>query len=118
MAENDNRRDNERIHRIERVVVNFLSPYQGQKPDCEGEACHTVDISSHGLRIKTLDAIPLGTQLEINIELRGLPGRYFLAGTIRHCVATDDGQYLCGIEISDQINADVMGWRELFDALQ
>lgn len=80
-------------------------------PDLVGTsiACTGVDFSPHGLQLKTEQALPVDTVLNITIGIADPFSMYLLAGEIRWVRTTKTGA-LMGILLKDREGTDYNEW--------
>ncbi|MBT7333625.1 MAG: PilZ domain-containing protein [Gammaproteobacteria bacterium] len=81
-------------------------------------ACTTVDMSMSGLQLKTNQPLPLGSTLEIWIDVAMHPSKFFLTGEVRWTRPTmshddkGDELYFIGIQLKTGTATDLLNWRD------
>jgi hypothetical protein len=55
------------------------------EPDLVGStlSCNAVNMSMGGIQFKTSSAVPVGTLLDLWVDVSSRPGKFFLAGEVR-----------------------------------
>ncbi len=87
-----------------------------ENPDLKGTTigCITLDVSSSGLQLSVSQLIPAGTELELWVDVKGVPGKFLLSGEVRWCRGEND-KFACGIELHDAgETSDLSDWQDLF----
>jgi len=75
----------------------------------------TVDISAHGLKFICEVALPQGAQLQLWVEIVGVPGKFHLSGEVRWSQIADVGRHAVGLRIDAAVaGTDASDWRRLF----
>lgn len=79
-------------------------------------SCRTLDVSASGMRLVSSEPLSENTPLELWVEIKGCPGKYFLNGVVRWCYRNDnEGMYVCGVELLESDNeSDLADWKDLF----
>lgn len=108
------RRGDLRGAREERLFIKVLSC--DANPDAESLIISgaTEDVSPSGLSLSVSESLPEDTRLELWVEIKGLPGKFLLNGTVRWC-RPNGGEFICGIEFNDDEElSDLADWQDLF----
>lgn len=69
------------------------------------------DMSASGLRVRGPRALPIGTLVDLWIDIQGRAGKFFLAGEVRWTDLDDTG-HIVGIELRHGAATDIAEWRE------
>ena len=69
------------------------------------------DMSASGVRARAPRALPVGTLVDLWIDIHGRDGKFFLAGEIRW-TDLDEAGHLIGIELRQSAATDIADWRE------
>ena len=76
--------------------------------------CRTQDVSSTGLQLALEQHLPADTELELWLEVKGLPGKYLLKGLVRWS-REQSGAWVSGIELIETAeDTDIDDWQDLF----
>ena len=78
--------------------------------------CTSVDFSAHGLQLKTEQALPVDTVLNITIGIGEPFSMYLLSGVIRWARSTKAGAYM-GIQLQDKEGTDYDIWVQSLSGL-
>lgn len=100
--------------REERIFIKVASCKT--QPDLENTtfSCSTIDVSSTGMRLSVVESIPSETQLELWVEIKGIPGKFLLQGKIKWSMPRGE-DYICGIELDEtDEDSDIIDWQDLF----
>lgn len=92
----------------------FVQVVEASDPDLVGTtlSCHTLDVSSGGLRVQCSEYIPAGCQLDLWIDNSARPGKFFLTSDVRWVRSVDD-QYEMGVALHEGSATDIDEWRQL-----
>ncbi len=77
-------------------------------------SCHAVNLSMGGIQFRTDVEIPVGTLLDLWVDIRSRPGKFFLAGEVRW-VRPDlehDSGWILGVQLKPGAATDIVEWRE------
>jgi len=79
-------------------------------------SCHAINLSVGGIQFKTDAAIPSGALLDLWVDIRSRPGKFFLAGEVRWARPMDehDGtdSWLVGVQLKSGAATDILDWRD------
>lgn len=75
-------------------------------------SCRALDVSANGLRILARRPIPTGCHLDLWVDNRSGPGKFFLSSDVRWSRG-NDGNFEAGVELQDSAATDIVEWREL-----
>ena len=116
MSATKNEREHVRKPRDEKVVFQITSSAHDTLPPGTVVRCSTRDISPKGLRIQPDRPLSKGSQLELSVEVLGLPGIFFLAGEVKWCKVLDESKRnLVGVELRERQSDDLKLWRGLMN---
>jgi hypothetical protein len=108
------RRREPRLEREERLFVKQVSsgnPEYGQSI----LKARTADLSAGGLRLIASREIPVGTRLELWLELSGRRAKFFLASDVCWCEqAEDDETWSLGVALKEAPGSDWSQWQLMF----
>lgn len=109
------RRKSRRLQRGERVLVKIAG--SGEQPSLSGEVarCSTHDISGDGVRLEFSDPVPVGSKLDLRINVHDRPGTFILAGRVVWCreVGSHRTAYAVGVEFEPEGSDDLDAWRAM-----
>lgn len=111
------RRVKPRLAREERLFVQVLACPQDDDLVGTTLACRSSDLSATGIKIKTESAVPIGTVLDLWVDVQGRRGKFFLSGEVMWCEhRPEDDYYLLGIELDEKLTAitDITDWKVHF----
>ena len=116
MSATKNEREHVRKPRDEKIVFQITSSAHDTLPPGTVVRCSTRDISPKGLRIQPDRPLSKGSQLELSVEVLGLPGIFFLAGEVKWCkVLGESKRNLVGVELRERQSDDLKLWRGLMN---
>lgn len=120
MGKFNERRDNPRLMRDDRLFIQVLAA--SEKPELVGAtlSCTTVDISRQGIRLGVDQEAPVGSEIELWIDIKGMAGKYFLNGYIKWCyeLDSDSTPFELGIELVDKEMTDYHVWQSMVDEME
>ncbi len=110
-------RRHQRTHSNDRLFVQIVAC--DEQPELVGNtiSCCAADISAGGLRIKSYEYIPCGSQLDLWIDSNSRPGKFFLCSEVRwiNPMADDPAyRYQLGVELHDGPTTDIEEWRHIY----
>jgi Tfp pilus assembly protein PilZ len=90
------------------------------EPDLVGStlSCNAVNMSMGGIQFKTSSAVPVGTLLDLRVDVSSRPGKFFLAGEVRWSRPTgeqdenDQEIYFVGVQLRSGAATDILDWRD------
>jgi Tfp pilus assembly protein PilZ len=115
-------RDDQRMHpRLEsddRLFVQIV--LSAADPDLVGStvSCQALNLSVGGIQFRTDAAIPNGALLDLWVDIRNRPGKFFLAGEVRWMRPMQEGDpvdgegWLIGVQLKSGAATDILDWRE------
>ena len=81
-------------------------------------ACTAVNMSMGGIQFKTTQPVPVGTLLDLWVDVASRPGKFFLAGEVRWSRPTlehdENGTELhfVGVQLKSGAATDILDWRD------
>ena len=81
-------------------------------------SCTAVNMSMGGIQFKTTQAVPVGTLLDLWVDVSSRPGKFFLAGEVRWSRPTgeydENGSELhfVGVQLKSGAATDILDWRD------
>lgn len=109
----DDRRHESRFACQERLIVQVvLCPEQ---PELVGrtEAGQIVDVSASGSHFSCDLTLPVGTLVDIWVDISSRPGKFFLAGKVKWIDASAPASPGIGVELEEGPATDIRAWRAL-----
>jgi hypothetical protein len=105
-----------RIESDDRLFVQVV--LSAADPDLVGTtlSCKAVNLSVGGIQFRADSAIPNGALLDLWVDIRSRPGKFFLAGEVRWSRPLNDAQaedgFLIGVQLKSGAATDILDWRE------
>jgi Tfp pilus assembly protein PilZ len=79
-------------------------------------ACQAVNLSIGGIQFHTRARIPVGALLDLWVDVRSRPGKFFLAGEVRWARPVNDrdeaGEWITGVQLRPGAATDIVDWQE------
>ena len=75
-------------------------------------ACQTVDASAHGMKLLAEGFIPVGCLLDLWVDDKSRPGKFFLSGDVRWTQKAGRASAIVGVRLQDGLATDIEGWKE------
>ena len=96
-----------------------------ENPDLVGVtlSCTAVNMSVGGIQFKTTRPVPIGTLLDLWVDVSSRPGKFFLAGEVRWSRPTGEVDennrelHFVGVQLKSGAATDILDWREFHSAL-
>lgn len=90
------------------------------EPDLVGAtlSCNAVNMSMGGIQFKTNRAVPVGTLLDLWVDVSSRPGKFFLAGEVRWSRPTQETDengcemHFVGVQLKSGAATDILDWRD------
>ena len=90
------------------------------EPDLVGAtlSCTAINMSIGGIQFKTTQPVPIGTLLDLWVDVSSRPGKFFLAGEVRWSRPTveqdENGRELhfIGVQLKSGAATDILDWRD------
>src|SRR5262245_45987346 len=112
----DDKRMHPRIESDDRLFVQIV--LSAADPELVGTtlSCKAVNLSVGGIQFRADSAIPNGALLDLWVDIRSRPGKFFLAGEVRWSRALNDAHaedgFLIGVQLKSGAATDILDWRE------
>ena len=81
-------------------------------------SCTAVNMSLGGIQFKTTQPVPIGTLLDLWVDVSSRPGKFFLAGEVRWSRPTSDLDengtelHFVGVQLRPGAATDITDWRD------
>jgi len=114
----NNKRVHPRLESDDRLFTQVV--LAADEPDLVGStlSCNAVNMSMGGIQFKTSSAVPVGTLLDLWVDVSSRPGKFFLAGEVRWSRPTgeqdenDQEIYFVGVQLRSGAATDILDWRD------
>jgi Tfp pilus assembly protein PilZ len=112
----DDKRMHPRLESEDRLFVQVV--LSASDPELVGTtvSCTAINLSVGGIQFRTDTALPAGTLLDLWVDVRSRPGKFFLAGEVRWArpTETDDerARWVIGVQLKSGAATDILDWRE------
>lgn len=108
-------RKHKRIRSNDRLFAQIVACEK--QPELVGStiSCLATDLSASGIRIKSYEYIPEGSQLDLWIDVNSRPGKFFLTSKVKW-VQEDGGMsysYRMGVELDEGAATDFEEWMHI-----
>ncbi len=115
---NNDKRMHPRLDSDDRLFTQVV--LAADEPDLVGTtlSCTAVNMSVGGIQFKTTQAVPVGTLLDLWVDVASRPGKFFLAGEVRWSRPTaevdENGTELhfVGVQLKAGAATDILDWRD------
>ncbi|MCC5885330.1 MAG: PilZ domain-containing protein [Gammaproteobacteria bacterium] len=109
----DDRRREARYICRERLFVQVV--LCAEHPELVGrtEAGSVVDVSASGIHFHCALPLPVGTLVDIWVDISSRPGKFFLSGKVRWSESSATGSQGIGVELEEGPATDINAWRAL-----
>lgn len=95
-----------------------------EKPDIVGMtlSCAAVNMSVGGIQFRTTEPVPVGTLLDLWVDVASRPGKFFLCGEVRWSRPTGERDtnglelHFIGVQLKTGAATDISDWREFHGA--
>jgi len=81
-------------------------------------SCTAVNMSMGGIQFKTTQPVPIGTLLDLWVDVASRPGKFFLAGEVRWSRPTSEfdengvEMHFIGVQLKSGAATDILDWRD------
>jgi Tfp pilus assembly protein PilZ len=87
-------------------------------------SCDAINLSVGGIQFRTNAALPAGTLLDLWVDIKSHPGKFFLAGEVRWSrpatpatagadqAGDDDRDWVIGVQLKSGAATDILDWRD------
>ena len=79
-------------------------------------ACRAVDASAHGIKFLADDFIPVGCLLDLWVDDKSRPGKFFLSGDVRWTHKAGKISTMVGVRLQDGLATDIENWKGVHSA--
>lgn len=94
------------------------------QPDIVGMtlSCAAVNMSVGGIQFRTTEPVPVGTLLDLWVDVATRPGKFFLSGEVRWSRPTGETDtnglelHFIGVQLKKGAATDISDWREFHGA--
>ena len=92
----------------------FVQITQANDKDLVGKtmACKAIDASAHGIKFLADDFIPVGCLLDLWVDDKSRPGKFFLSGDTRWTQKVGRVSTMVGVRLQDGLATDIESWKE------
>ncbi len=109
----DEKRMHARVESDDRLFVQVV--LAAADPDLVGTtvSCTAMNLSVGGIQFRTNTSLPQGTLLDLWVDVRSRPGKFFLAGEVRWVRPMPEGEeWAVGVQLKSGAATDILDWRE------
>ncbi len=118
----DDKRLHPRLENDDRLFTQVV--LSADQPELVGStlACTAVDMSLGGIQFKTSELMPVGTLLDLWVDVATRPGKFFLAGEVRwtrpagESDANGNDLHFVGVQLKTGAATDIQDWRDFHNA--
>lgn len=75
-------------------------------------ACKAVDASASGIKFIAEDFFPVGCSVDLWVDDKTRPGKFFLSGEARWTEKSGPDSTLVGVRLQEGLATDIEGWKE------
>jgi Tfp pilus assembly protein PilZ len=78
-------------------------------------ACRAVNLSIAGIQFRTMIRMPVGALLDLWVDIRSRPGKFFLAGEVRWVRPASEqheDEWVVGVQLRPGAATDIVDWQE------
>ena len=92
----------------------FVQITQANDKDLIGKtmACKAVDASASGIKFVAEDFFPVGCSVDLWVDDKTRPGKFFLSGEARWTQKSGPDATLVGVRLQDGMATDIEGWKD------
>jgi hypothetical protein len=93
----------------------FVQITQSSEKELIGKtmACKAVDASAHGIKFLAKDFIPVGCLLDLWVDDKSRPGKFFLSGDVRWTQKEGKISTMVGVRLQDGLATDIESWMDV-----
>lgn len=114
-ADGEEKRRHKRARSNDRLFAQIVAC--ADRPNLVGStiSCSTVDVSAGGMRIRSYEYIPKGSQLDLWVDINSRPGKFFLSSDVQWIAASNDSHYSyqMGVKLREGPATDIEEWRHI-----
>ncbi len=115
---NNDKRMHPRMERDDRLFTQVV--LAADEPELVGAtlSCTAVNMSVGGIQFRTNKSVPVGTLLDLWVDVSSRPGKFFLAGEVRWSRPTAEEDengaelHFIGVQLKSGAATDIMDWRD------
>lgn len=107
------RRQEPRYECRERLFVQVVACTECPELVGRTQAGDVFDASASGINFRSELELPVGTLIDIWIDVASRPGKFFLSGEVRWNGCAEAGAHATGVELEDGPATDIAAWRAL-----
>ena len=114
--EHHERRLEARVGRCETIFIELFSADYDESSPAKIIICNTLDISANGLQLVIDSEVPVGSVLQLGVDLNQPKQRIHMVGEVRWCrrqLKADGDSYLLGFELYESEGTDIEIWKRL-----
>ena len=115
MLKPENQRKTSRFARQDRLMAQVTASMQSTESEKMSWPAKTLDISRRGLRIMSNSSLPIGSVVDLWIEIAGLKGKFYLNSEVRWSKLDHRLGYIMGVELREGLGSDIGHWERLFE---
>jgi hypothetical protein len=113
----EEKRQYKRVASNERLFAQIVACED--RPNLVGStiSCKAMDVSAGGMRIKSYQYIPKGSQLDLWVDIRSRPGKFFLTSDVRWVTEKSDSHhgFQLGVALHEGAATDFEEWRSIHE---
>jgi len=113
MASDDQRSEYRLQEAVTVFVETFSSPAGEDRPVNNIVVSKTIDLSANGVQVVMDKPVPIGSLLQLCVEISDSDERFHLAGEVMWLTETDEStSYLVGFKVLESDQTHVREWKE------
>ncbi len=96
----------------------FVQITQASDKDLLGTtlSCKAVDASAHGIKFLVDDFVPVGCLIDLWVDDKARPGKFFLSGDVRWTQKVGHSSTMVGVRLQEGLATDIEDWKDLHSA--
>jgi len=115
---NNDKRLHPRVESDDRLFTQVV--LAADEPELVGTtlSCTAINMSIGGIQFKTTEPVPVGTLLDLWVDVSSRPGKFFLAGEVRWSRPTAEADengtelHFVGVQLKSGAATDILDWRD------
>ncbi len=115
---NNDKRIHPRVESGDRLFTQIV--LAADEPELVGTtlSCTAINMSIGGIQFKTTKPVPVGTLLDLWVDVSSRPGKFFLAGEVRWSRPTTETDengtelHFVGVQLKSGAATDILDWRD------
>jgi hypothetical protein len=76
-------------------------------------ACTMLNASAHGITFVTEAFVPVGSLIDLWVNDKTRPGKFFLSGDVRWTQKIDETSTIIGVRLQGGLATDIESWKEI-----